>query len=122
MSDRRSKGIVDGRVAERAGQAERLRLAVRSTERHHADDSLRIDQRQRVGRIIEIDGVIRDCRQDWSRDQLHVEFEADGERRRRTDTRSDPTETRAADGLMQLERIAPEPLVAEGIASEDLPA
>ena len=53
--------------------------------------------------------------------RVDVELQADSERGRRAHAGPDAAEARAADRLMQLERVAPEALVAERVEAEDLP-
>src|SRR5947208_15526904 len=56
------------------------------------------------------------------REHRRVHLEAGAERRRRADPRSDAAEARALNRLMQLQRVAPEMLVAERVEPECLPA
>ena len=107
-------------MAEGAAQAECLRLASRAAERHDAKNRLGVDQRQRVGRVVEIDGAVRDRGKHRPWNRIDIELEADGECGRGADPRAHTAKSRAADRLVQLERIAPEPLVAEGITAKDL--
>jgi len=86
-----------------------------------ADDRVELEQRQRGGRIVEIDAPAPELLLELGGQRVHVHLEPDGERRRGAHAGSDPAVVLAFDGLVELERVAPPGLVAERVVAEDLP-
>ena len=62
------------------------------------------------------------CRDQRRRERLAVDLQADGQRGLGADAVADAAVLRARDGAVELKRIAPERLAAEGVEAEGLPA
>src|SRR5262249_11770260 len=73
-------------------------------------------------RVIEIDATADDVLAQVLRQGRRVHLEPDAERCGGTDAAADAAEARAFDGLMQLQCVAPEMLVAESVEAERLAA
>ena len=101
--------VVDGRVAERAGDAESRDVVVGVHGGLEAHDGVHLEQRHRRRRALEIDLV-----EDAGGQRLGVDLEPDLERRRRIDA--------LLDDFVQPELVGPDLLVAEGIEAKDLSA
>ena len=121
LADSRGERVVDGRMAEGAGDADRAERATRVEEALDADDRVQLQERERGRRTVEIDLALLELRLDVPREGIDVDLQAgDGEGRLRADTRTDASEGGALDRLVQLEHAAPVVLVAEGVEAEDL--
>src|SRR5262245_28880061 len=107
-------------MAERALDAHRLQRPAGVEDAGHADDRVLLQELERHRRIVEFDGTATDLRRDVAGQRVDVDLETDGEGGLRAHTGPDAAERRALDRLMQLERVAPERLVAERVEPEDL--
>jgi hypothetical protein len=65
-----------------------------------------------------LSGDVLDLTHEVRRQRVHVDLEADRERRLRTDACADAAVRCAGDRLVQLERVAPERFVAERLEAE----
>ena len=90
------------------------------TSGHHANHGSRIDERERVCRIVQIDGARLDADEDRLRHHVDVDFQSGGQRRRRAHATADAAIGRARNRLMQSQRVAPEALVTESVEAKDL--
>ena len=84
------------------------------------DHGLHIQQRQRDGRIIEVDLASFQLRDELWRKRLEIHFQAHGERGVRAHPGTHTAKHVARDSQMEVERIAPEGLVPEGVEAEGL--
>src|SRR3954467_5608994 len=89
-------------------------------EASDADDGVQLQQRKRRLRAVQIDLARADCRCDPARDLGRVDLQADRERELRADAAPDASERFPLDRLVELERAAPERLVAERVVAEDV--
>src|SRR5215831_19268803 len=105
-------------MTERALNAERAQRAAPVEESRYTDDGVEFEQRQRDGRVVEIHGALTQLLPQRLRERVEVHLETDRERGLRADAAADAAEAAALDGLVQLERVAPERLVAEGVEAE----
>src|SRR5262249_26451758 len=117
VTDSRREGIVDGRMTERALNADRAQRAAPVEKARYTDDRVEFDQCQRDGRVVRIHQALAQLPQ-HRRERVEVHLETDRERGLRADAAADAAEAAALDGLVQLERVAPERFVAEGIEAE----
>jgi hypothetical protein len=101
----RGHRVVDRRVAEGAGDADRLQAAAAHLSRD-AEDRVEADQLHGGCRVVQ---VVR--RQEPWRECGRVDLEADAESRHRAHRR--------LDDLVQVQRVRPELLVAVGVEAED---
>ena len=109
-----AKRVIYGGVAQGAGRADPGERVVRVDLAHQADDGAELEQGDGGGRVVEVElpgpqrGPDRGGRA-WT-STLSAEAERGGRR------------DGGADHVVQLQRIGPEGLVAEGVEPEDLPA
>src|SRR5207248_2466385 len=89
LADAGRERIVDGRVAERALDADRLQSGGAGEEAGDADDGVQLQQRQRRRRIVQVDGSRLDAGRDVGGHRICVDLQADGQRRLRADARTD---------------------------------
>jgi len=87
-----------------------------------ADDRVQLQQRQRDRRVVQVHRAVADPVLHRRRQRRRVDLQADGQRGPRAHARSDPAVRRAGDRLVQVQRIAPERLIAERVEPERLPA
>jgi len=118
-ADARRDRIVDRRMTQRALDADGAEAAARIAVAGEAHHGLGVEQRQRHRRIVEVDASMPDGVQDVGRERLGVDLQPHGERRRRAHTRTDTAEFLPFDRPVQLERAAPEGLIAECVVPED---
>jgi hypothetical protein len=104
IADTRQDRVVDGRVAERAGDADARDRSV-DDGAAHADHRVQPDQRDRGGRIVEVRG-----REHLRRNGGRIDLEADREGRLRR---------QRLDQLVEPQRVGPQLLVAERVVPED---
>ncbi len=102
-------------MAQRAGESH---TAV--TCRHHANDGFRIDECERICRIVQVDGAGLNTGKDRLRNHVDVDLQPDRKRGRRPHAISDAAIRRACKCLMQPQRVTPEALIAEGVEAKDL--
>ena len=123
MADAGCERIVDGRVAEGAGDAEPLdAVAIVAQCRLDPDDRIELEERQRHGGVIEVDFAEPDVLLDVLGYCVDVDLETDGERGRGTDAAAHATVLVACDGHVQSQGVGPPGLVAERLVAEDLAA
>src|SRR5262245_8007112 len=94
--------------------------AVGIQESGHADNRVGFEKRHRRRRIVHVDLARLDLCGEIERHGLGIHLESQAQRPRRAEARTDTAQFLSHDGLMQLELVAPERFVAEGIGSEDL--
>src|SRR6185295_12237589 len=113
-ADARAEGVVDGRMAQSAGDADGLHLPALLEEALDADDGVELEERDRGRRIIHVHFVLLDLRDQLVGKRLAVDLEADRQRDLRADGR--------LDRAVEVERVAPEGLISERVAPERLAA
>src|SRR5262249_10537567 len=102
--------------------ADRGDLAALVEEAGHPDDGVELQQRERGGRVVEVDPAALERLAETPGQGVEVDLETDGERRRRADAGAQAAVLRARNGLVQMQLAAPEVLVTEGVKAKDLPA
>jgi len=88
----------------------------------HADDGVGLQEDDGRGRIVKIHLSGSQGGRDRRRDGIHVDFQTDRERGLRADAGSDASQLLAGNRAMQVERVAPERLVAECVVAKYRPA
>ena len=119
-ADPGGEGIVDCRVTDGAGQPHRAE-PVAAEEATDADDRVQLEERERHLRVVQVDFPSLDRRRDALRDPSCIDLEPDRERRLRADPRSDAAVLAPGNRAVQLQRAAPERLVAEAVEAKNLP-
>jgi hypothetical protein len=109
----RSDRVIDGRVAQRAGDAHRRQVARRVEEADDAEHGVLLDERQRDRRIVEVHAAVLQRLELRARERVGVDLEPEPERGRRAQRRH---------RLVEVELTAPEGLIAERVEAEDLPS
>jgi hypothetical protein len=121
LADPRGERVVDRRMAESAGDADRAERATRVEDALDADNRVQLQESERGRSTVEIDLSMPELRLELSREGIDVDLQAgDCEGRLRADTGADASEGGALDRLVQLEHAAPVVLVAESVEAEDL--
>jgi hypothetical protein len=126
VANARRERVVDCRVAERALNAHRLHWSARGRgvaaleEGRHAHDRVEPEQRNGRSGVVQVDGAVLDPVHDGSRQGVHVDLQTELQGGRRAHAVTEATVGRADDRLVQLDRIAPEHLVAEGVETKRL--
>src|SRR5215213_8731413 len=108
-------------MTERALDAHRRRTVAGELHRD-PDDGVGLQERQRIGRVVQIELTSLEELRHRGRYRVNVYFQAGAEDRRRTDARADSAKTDARYCLVQLQRVAPECFVPERVEPEDPPA
>src|SRR5262249_8770465 len=75
-----TRRVVDGRVAQGALNADRLETAVAMEFASDADDRVQLEQRERDGRVVQVDPVGRDVLEHVVWHLVHVDLKPEGER------------------------------------------
>src|SRR3989449_9161975 len=119
-TDARGERVVHGRVAECALDPDRSDAAVGVEEPADAHHRLQFEQRQGGGRIVEVDLAGLELLLQRLGQRVRVYLEADRQRCLGADTATDAAVLLAGDRLVELERVAPERFIAEGVEAEDL--
>ena len=120
MPDAGRERVVHRRVTERTLHAHRRDASVGSAHRRDADDRLRVEERKRVRRIVEVHPARCQATENCRRHAVDVDFQPHRERSGRAHSRSDPSEPGSGDRLVQLERAAPELFIAEGVVAKNI--
>ena len=94
---------------------------VAAEEATDADDRVQLEERERHLRVVQVDFPSLDRRRDALRDPSCIDLEPDRERRLRADPRSDSAVLAPGNRAVQLQRAAPERLVAEAVEAKNLP-
>src|SRR5262245_661922 len=111
MADAVCERVVDGGVAERAGDPDRLEMTGAVDRALDAEDGVELQQRDGDGWVVQIDLLRLERVDDARRKRVDVDLESHRERGRRTDLR---------DGFLHPQHVRPELLVAERVESKDL--
>src|SRR5579864_1819262 len=120
LADSRGERVVDGRMANGAGDADRSERTALVEEALDAEDSVQLQKGERGRRTVEVDLAELEAHLEVPREGIDVDFQAgDGKGRLRADTGPNASEGGALDRLVQPERAAPVVLVAEGVEAED---
>src|SRR5262245_34226036 len=107
-------------MTERALDADRLQRSGAVEDARHDDDSVKPQQRDRHGRIVQVDVASLELLEEGVRECVDIDLQSHGERGRRADAGADAAECRTLDGAVQLQASAPERLVAKRIEPERL--
>jgi hypothetical protein len=107
-------------VAERALDTDRPEAPVVLEEPADADHGVELEERQGGRGIVEVHPAALELTADLLREGVGVDLQTDAHRGLRAYAGADATKLRALDRLVQLQRIAPERLVAERVEPEDV--
>ena len=97
------------------------RFAVRLEETGNANDRVDLQQKKRVGRIVQIHLAGLDGRGDLLRYRIHVDFESELKRLFGADAAAHSAELFPFNRLVKLKLPAPEILAAKSVEAENLP-
>ena len=106
-------------MADGAGETDRAEMTRLVEVALDADDGVQLQERQRRLRALQADLPGLDRRNNVLRNLRRVDFEPDREGGLRTDARTDAAELASGDRTVELERAAPEGLIAEGVVAKD---
>jgi hypothetical protein len=111
--------IVDRRMAEGALDADGAKAPSVIEEPGQSDDRIQLEKRQRRRWIVEVHLAVLQLTAELAGERIGIDLQADAQCGLRADARADAAEARPLDRLMELERAAPELLVAERVEAED---
>ncbi len=110
-------------MAERAGDADaRGTGSVPLVERLDAHDRIRLEQLERRLDVVEVGRAAANRGHGGSWELVEIDLEAELQRLSRREAGSHSAVPLAGDGAMELERVAPEILVAKRVVTEDISA
>src|SRR5207244_9073531 len=118
LTDAFGEAVIDGGVAERAGDADRGDLAALE-ECVQPDDRVRLEQRYRAGGIVEVDCAILDAARHLLRHAIGIHLEPEREGRPGRKARPGTTELLSQHGLVQAEPTTPAAFTAHGHVAID---
>src|SRR5712664_1151650 len=107
-------------MAKGAGDADGGEAAGAVRGGFHSHDRAHLEELDRGRRIVQVDGSSLDSRDQRTWQHVGVDLEPDRERDPRTDSRARAATRAAFDGLVDLQRVAPERLVSERLEPERL--
>jgi len=108
-------------MTQRARDADRFQV-VTLEEAPHADDGIELDEGHRYRGIVKIDRVLAQRTDDLSGQCVHVYLQPQIERSLRSEAAAHAAEALALERALEVQRTAPEILIAEGIEPEGLAA
>jgi hypothetical protein len=120
VTDARRERIVDGGVAQGALDAHRAQTAARVEEPGDANHRLQLKQCQRDRRVVQVDLAPLEGLLQLGRQGVDIDLQPDPERRLWAQAGPDAAIRSPGDRPMELQSVAPELLVAEGVEAEDL--
>src|SRR3989441_4502791 len=112
--------VIDGRVAEGALDADRFDAAARVEESGHPHDRIQLEQGQGRCRVVEVHFPCLELFLQRLGQGVHIYLEADRQRGLRAYAAAHAAMLLAADGFVELQRVAPERFIAERVESESL--
>src|SRR2546426_342371 len=105
-------------MTERALDAHGPQVAAFVEDAGHSHYGVELQERHRRGRVVEIDLAGLQLLDQGGWQGVDVHLQADGERGLRADAGADAAVPLAGDRLVQMERVSPERLAAEGLEAE----
>jgi hypothetical protein len=91
-------------------------------ESRHPDYSVELEQRECRGGIVQINAAFLEFFDQCIGERIGIHFQPERKRGSRSHTVADAIEACPLNGLVQLDRVAPEGLVAESIEAKRLPS
>ena len=122
VSNTGRKRVVHSRVTQGTLNSERSQAILPVKETRHADNRIELQQRQCIGRVVQIHlpgGQFPFQRLGQS---IHVHFQSNGQSGAGAYTGADPAQIGSLNRLVQLEGVTPECLIPERVIPEDVPA
>ena len=121
-TDTRSERVIDGGVAERALDADRLQGSVLVEESLDANHRVFLEQGQRGGWVVEIDFPFLDRADEISWQRIGIDLQPQGQCGFWAYARTDAAELLALNGVVEAKGVTPEGLATERIIPEDVSA
>jgi len=116
------QGIIHRGMAEGAGNADRFQRAVLIEVAFNAHNRILLQEGQGDRDIVQVDLAPFELMDDLLRERIDVHLQTHSQGLLGGEPCADSAKAFALDGLMQLQRIAPEFLIAKGIETENIPA
>src|ERR1700732_5182345 len=122
MANSGSQRVVDGRMTKGALNAHGAECAFFVEPACYAQHRIQFQQRERGGRITQIDFALFQCcyQSRWKR--IHVHFESQCQRPARTSPRAYASQFCTFNRLVELKRVTPKSFIAESGKAKCLPA
>ena len=119
-ADARTQRVIDGRMAQRAGNSHRLGPALGVEGCLDADDGIQLQQQQRHRRVVQVDLPALDGQYDALGQSVGIDLQAHRQRGLGANARPHAAVLGAGDRLVELKRVPEELLVAERVKPEDV--
>jgi len=116
------QGIIHRGMAEGAGNADRFQRAVLIEVAFDAHNRVLLQEGHGDRDIVQVNLAPFEPVDDLLRERIDVHLQTHSQGLLGGEPSADPAKAFALDGLMQLQRIAPEFLIAKGIETENIPA